>query len=112
MSESEEVVAPAESQAAEDPQRVDGAALSTRDRSILNFERDWQRHAEAKQDAVQSEFGLSSARYYQVLNRIIDSPAALAYDPMLVRRLQRVRDARTSARTLQNPHATTPPRLN
>lgn len=115
MSESERVetsvdAAEAESTAAGPTTAATTAALPPRDRSILDFERDWQRHGEAKLDAVQSEFGLNSARYYQILNRIIDSPAALAYDPMLVRRLQRVRDSKASARTLQSPHHTAPSR--
>ncbi len=49
---------------------------------------------------MRSQFGLSAARYYQVLNSLLDSPDALAYDPMLVKRLQRMRDTNTSARTL------------
>jgi hypothetical protein len=75
------------------------SGLSERDRRILDFERDWTRHVGAREDAVRTEFGLSAARYYQVLNAVIDSPAAIVYDPMLVRRLQRMRDARMRART-------------
>ncbi|WP_408646443.1 DUF3263 domain-containing protein [Terrimesophilobacter mesophilus] len=85
--------------AADDP-AASPAPLSMRDRRILDFEREWTRHAGAKEEAVRAEFNLSAARYYQVLNAVIDSPAAIVYDPMLVRRLQRMRDARTSARTL------------
>jgi hypothetical protein len=80
---------------------ADALSLADRDRRILDFERDWTRHAGAKEDAVRAEFGLSSARYYQILNALIDSPAAIVYDPMLVRRLQRMREARMSARTLR-----------
>ena len=72
--------------------------LSTRDERILAFERQWWRHAGAKEDAIRAEFGLSPARYYQLLNAVIDLPAAVRHDPMLVRRLLRARDARTSAR--------------
>lgn len=90
--------------AAEDPAGSHERALSERDRRILDFERDWVRHAGAKEEAVREQFGLSAARYYQVLNAVIDSPAAIVYDPMLVRRLQRMRDARTSARTLLRRH--------
>jgi hypothetical protein len=74
------------------------SGLSQRDARILEFERQWWRHAGAKEDAIRSEFSLSAARYYQLLNAVIDAPAALQFDPMLVRRLQRARDARTSAR--------------
>jgi len=74
------------------------SALSEREIAILDFERQWWRHAGAKEQAIRDEFGLSSARYYQVLGVLIDSPAALVHDPMLVKRLQRGRDARLAAR--------------
>ena len=73
--------------------------LPTRDARILDFERQWWRHVGAKEDAIRAEFGLSAARYYQLLNAVIDSPAAVRHDPMLVRRLLRARDARTEARS-------------
>jgi hypothetical protein len=72
--------------------------LPERDERILSFERQWWRHVGAKEEAIRSQFGLSAARYYQLLNAVIDAPAAERYDPMLVRRLQRARDARTKAR--------------
>ena len=74
------------------------AGISTRDARILDFEREWWRHAGAKEEAIRQTFGLSAARYYQVLNVVIDTPDALRYDPMLVGRLLRARDARTTAR--------------
>lgn len=78
--------------------RQGSAALPERDQRVLDFERQWWRHAGAKEQAIREEFGLSAARYYQVLGTVIDSPAALVYDPMLVKRLQRMRDARVAAR--------------
>lgn len=72
--------------------------LSERDIAILEFERQWWRHAGAKEQAIREEFGLSTARYYQVLGALIDDPAALVHDPMLLKRLQRGRDARVAAR--------------
>jgi hypothetical protein len=74
-------------------------SLSDRDAGILRFERSWWKHAGVKEQAIRKEFGLSSARYYQLLGALIDSPAALAHDPMLIKRLQRVRDARMAARS-------------
>ena len=97
---------PTEGLASEDPADTAESSLTERDRRILDFEREWVRHAGAKDDAVREQFGLSAARYYQVLNAVIDSPAAIMYDPMLVRRLQRMRDARTNARTLLRRHGT------
>jgi hypothetical protein len=75
------------------------SGLGERDRSILSFERQWWRHAGAKEQAIREEFGLSAARYYQLLGALIDSPAALHHDPMLVKRLLRLRDARLAARS-------------
>ena len=72
--------------------------LTARDRAILDFERVWWRHVGAKEEAIRSQFSLSTARYYQVLNAVIDLPAAVRHDPMLVGRLQRAREARTSSR--------------
>ena len=47
--------------------------------------------AGAKETAIRDRFGLSPTRYYQVLNALVDRPAALAADPLLVRRLRRLR---------------------
>lgn len=66
--------------------------LSDRDRAFLAFEGEWRRHAGAKEEAIRAEFDLTPARYYQLLGRLIDTPEALAHDPMLVRRLRRRRD--------------------
>ncbi len=73
--------------------------LSERDREILNFERQWWKYAGAKEQAVRDKFDMSSTRYYQVLNALIDRPDALAFDPLLVRRLRRLRAARQRARS-------------
>jgi len=74
-------------------------ALSERDRDILSFERQWWKYAGAKEQAVREQFDMSSTRYYQVLNALIDRPEALAFDPLLVRRLRRLRSARQRARS-------------
>src|SRR3954468_557369 len=63
----------------------DVAGLSDRDRDVLDFERQWWKYAGAKEQAVREKFGMSSTRYYQVLNALIDRPEALAFDPLLVR---------------------------
>lgn len=74
-------------------------ALTDRDRAFLAFEAEWRRHGGAKEEAIRSEFDLSPARYYQLLGRLIDSPDAIAHDPMLVRRLRRARDAAAADRS-------------
>ena len=72
--------------------------LSARELAMLAFERAWWRRGGMKEEAIREEFGISSARYYQLLGALIDTPAALQEDPMLVKRLQRIRDARTVRR--------------
>lgn len=72
--------------------------MTDEDRRILDFERQWWRHAGAKADAIDAEFGLTVTRYYQKLNRLLDDPDALAYAPQLVNRLRRIRSTRSRAR--------------
>ncbi|MFT4230657.1 MAG: DUF3263 domain-containing protein [Microbacterium sp.] len=72
--------------------------LSDRDRDILAFEAEWRRHRGAKEESIRAQLGLSPARYYQLLGRLIDTVEALEHDPMLVKRLRRVRDARQGER--------------
>ncbi len=81
----------------DDARPADG--LSERDRQVLDFERQWWKYAGAKEQAVRELFDMSATRYYQLLNALIDDPAALAHDPMLVKRLRRMRSSRQRART-------------
>ena len=75
--------------------------LAARDREILAFERQWWRFAGAKEAAIRESFQMSPTRYYQVLNALVDRPDALAADPLLVRRLRRLRRARQRTRSSQ-----------
>jgi len=68
--------------------------LTGRQRAIIDFERQWWKHAGAKQQAIRDSFELSVTRYYQVLNALLDQPAAMEYDPVTVARLRRLRAAR------------------
>lgn len=81
-----------------EPHQPAASALSERDVAILEFEREWWHQSGAKEEAIREVFGLSAARYYQLLNVVIDSPDAVRHDPMLIKRLLRARDARGSAR--------------
>lgn len=74
-------------------------SLNDRDRQILEFERQWWRYAGAKEQAIRELFDLSATRYYQALNALIDTPEALAADPMLVKRLRRMRSERQRSRS-------------
>jgi hypothetical protein len=106
--------APADDAGARDPDRPAAAgapgpggtagdagevSLPARDREILAFERQWWRFAGAKEAAIRERFEMSPTRYYQVLNALVDRPEALAVDPLLVRRLRRMRAARQHQRS-------------
>ncbi|HKJ12177.1 MAG TPA: DUF3263 domain-containing protein [Ornithinimicrobium sp.] len=84
-------------------QRIDpadkAASLDAEDAAILDFEAHWWRHQGAKESSIREEFSMSSTRYYQRLNRLLDSEAALAHNPMLVKRLRRMRSSRQRARS-------------
>ena len=73
--------------------------LSARDAEILAFERQWWKFAGAKEQAIRDRFQMSATRYYQVLNALIDKPEALAQDPLLVKRLRRLRATRQRNRS-------------
>ncbi|NUO57289.1 MAG: DUF3263 domain-containing protein [Hamadaea sp.] len=73
--------------------------LSDLHREILVFERQWWKYAGAKESAIVERFDMTATRYFQVLNALIDHPAALEFDAQLVNRLRRLRDARRAQRT-------------
>ncbi|WP_309236888.1 MULTISPECIES: DUF3263 domain-containing protein [unclassified Micromonospora] len=75
-----------------------GDELTERERSILAFEQQWWRHAGAKEQAIRDTFGLSATRYYQLLNALLDRPAALVAEPLLIGRLRRLRASRARNR--------------
>lgn len=77
-------------------------SLPERDRALLDFERDWSVHQGDKEQAVKAHFAFSAARYYQLLARLVDDPAAMSYDPLTVRRLRRRRDERRSRRVAKS----------
>ncbi|MFG1675556.1 DUF3263 domain-containing protein [Micromonospora sp. NPDC049282] len=72
--------------------------LTERERRILDFESQWWKHAGAKEQAIRDTFGLSATRYYQLLNALLDHPAALAAEPLLIGRLRRLRSSRARNR--------------
>jgi hypothetical protein len=78
---------------------VVGGDLTERERAILSFERQWWKYAGAKEQAIRELFDMSATRYYQVLNALIDRPESLQHDPMLVKRLRRLRSTRQRARS-------------
>lgn len=76
--------------------------LSDRDRDLLDFESRWNGHSAAKEEAIRGELALTPARFYQLLERVIDEPGAAEYDAMLVHRLRRLREARARTRATRS----------
>ena len=72
--------------------------LTDRERAILDFERTWWSEPGPKAAAIKDRFGLSAARYYQLLGVLVGSSEAEAYDPLVVRRLRKLRTSRRRAR--------------
>ena len=72
--------------------------LTQQDIDILDFERSWWKHAGVKEQAIKERFEMSATRYYQILNELLENPAALAHDPILVKRLKRLRTYRQRQR--------------
>jgi hypothetical protein len=73
--------------------------LSPRERAILDFERQWWRYAGVKERAIREAFDMSSTRYYQLLNTLMDKQEAIRVDPMLIKRLRRQRAVRQRSRS-------------
>jgi hypothetical protein len=65
--------------------------ISAQDKRILDFERSWWKHAGVKEQAIKDHFEMSATRYYQILNELLETTTALDYDPILVKRLKRLR---------------------
>jgi len=78
-------------------------ALSDRDRAILDFERSWWTEPGPKETAIRERFEMSATSYYRLLNELVESPDAADHDPLLVRRLRRLRDRRRRARFESRP---------
>jgi Protein of unknown function (DUF3263) len=72
--------------------------LSVREREILTVERERWKYAGAKEAAVREHLAMTPHAYYRSLNAIIDRPEALDHDPLLVRRLRRLRVSRQRQR--------------
>ena len=73
--------------------------LSELEVKMLEFERSWWRHAGVKESSIKELFNLTPPAYYQLLNNLIDREDALMAEPILVKRLRRLRESRTEARS-------------
>ena len=75
-----------------------GDGLTEREQAILAFERQWWKYPGKKEQAIRELFGMSATRYYQILNKLMESREAMAADPMLIKRLRRMRASRHRTR--------------
>ncbi len=82
-----------------EPLAAGAPALSERDAAILDFEKQWWSLPGSKESEIRERFDISAPRYYQILNQLIDTEAALVHDPLLVKRLRRLRAARQMERS-------------
>lgn len=73
--------------------------LTSTETAMLELERSWWRFPGAKETEIRRRFNMSSTRFYQHLNELIDRDDALAHDPLLVRRLRRMRSERQRSRS-------------
>ena len=74
-------------------------ALTENELAMLDLERMWWKSTGRKETAIRERFDRSSTHYYRDLNALIDRPEALAHDPLLVKRLRRLREARQRQRS-------------
>ncbi|MFI7495208.1 DUF3263 domain-containing protein [Kocuria sp. M4R2S49] len=70
---------------------ADATGLDAVDREILALENLQWKYQGAKEMEIRRRLNLSPTHYYQRLNVLIDTRAALEHDPMLVARLRRQR---------------------
>lgn len=84
---------------------MQGEPLTDRELEILAFEKQIYVHPGVKEDTIRTLFDISPTRYYQQLNVIIDKPAALVHDPVLVKRLLRLREQRSARRAMPRASA-------
>ncbi|MCY4164030.1 MAG: DUF3263 domain-containing protein [bacterium] len=85
-------------------------ALTNRDKLILDFERTWWQQTGSKEAAIRKHLELSTTRYYQILSELLEDANAMAYDPLVVRRLRKMRDNRRRSKYGQSSASWQPSR--
>lgn len=81
------------------PQPLRPQVLDEQSLAVLDFERGWHGTRAQREQEIRERFGMSTPRYHQVLNQLLDDPAAMVHDPLLVKRLRRLRERRQVARS-------------
>ncbi|MGY9072061.1 MAG: DUF3263 domain-containing protein [Acidimicrobiales bacterium] len=70
------------------------APLTELERALLAFETSWWSGSTPKDEAVRTEFQMTAEEYGIMIDQLIDREAAMEFDPLVVRRLRRLRDRR------------------
>jgi hypothetical protein len=91
----------------EETAELSDAALTDDDLAMLELEASWWKYVAVKETLVRERFDVSPTVYYARLNRLIDRPEALAAAPLVVRRLQRLRDQRRAQRAARRVDVST-----
>lgn len=73
--------------------------LTDHERALLDFERHWWRYGATRADAARARFGLGGTEHRRMVGALMDRPEALAHDPVLVRRLRRMRVSHRTTRS-------------
>lgn len=81
--------------------------LTALERGVLELEDLRWRYPGAKDQAIRERLALTPTAYYQMLNGLLDREAAVAFRPLLVQRLRRVRGTRRRAGRPARPAAPT-----
>lgn len=75
--------------------------LAPTDRAVLDLAARTYRHEGAREQAAHDELGMTAARFWQRVNHLCDDPGAYAAEPVLIKRLRRIRNTRQADRTVR-----------
>jgi len=73
---------------------ANSSVLTEREKDILDFEQSWWSLSIPREQAVRERFQLTETEYVELLELLIATEAALEAEPLLVRRLRRMKDRR------------------
>jgi hypothetical protein len=65
--------------------------LPERHAAMLDFERSWWSNDEPRDQVIRARFQCSPDEYHAELTTVLDDPAAMDHDPLVVRRMKRLR---------------------
>ncbi len=72
--------------------------LLPHEKQLLDFAKRQYRYPGKQEQDIRDELDMSATTYWRKINDLLDRPEALAYNPVLVNRLRRLRGARRGGR--------------